>query len=357
MSDAIRLRGLHKSFGALPVLRGFDLTVRRGTILSLLGPSGCGKTTVLRLVAGLEVPDAGTVEIDGQVVSGPGVMVPPERRRIGMVFQEYALFPHLNVGQNVAYGLPGRSADPGRVAALLDLVGLAGLQDRMAYELSGGQQQRVALARALARDPLVVLLDEPFSNLDADLRQQLREEMREILLRTRTTAVFVTHDQEEALQIGDEVAVMHRGVVEQVGTPEAVYQQPRTRFIANFLGRADFLPATVTAQGLRTEVGLIPQRPPLAEGTAVDLLVRADDVAIAPGEGGVVVSRMFRGMQHLYRVRLPSGRILHSLQDHTVHYPPGATVRVAIDPGHPLVCFPNGEAVLADVVPAVDPPR
>jgi len=355
MSDAIRLHGLRKSYGMLPVLQGFDLTVRRGTILALLGPSGCGKTTVLRLVAGLELADRGTIEIDGQVVTAPGVMVPPERRRVGMVFQEYALFPHLSVGGNVAYGLPRGREEPSRVAELLEMVGLAGLQDRMAYELSGGQQQRVALARALAREPLVVLLDEPFSNLDADLRQQLREEMREILERAHTTALFVTHDQEEALQIGDEVAVMDRGAVEQVGAPEVVYQQPRTRFIASFLGRADFLPATVTAHGLLTEVGLIPQRPPLGEGTAVDLLVRADDVAITPGDGAVVVSRVFRGMQNVYRVRLPSGQILHSLQDHTVSYPTGATVRVTIDPGHPLVCFPNGEAVLAEVEREAEP--
>jgi iron(III) transport system ATP-binding protein len=348
MSGLIRLRGISKAYGTSPVLRELDLSVQRGTILALLGPSGCGKTTVLRLIAGLDVPDRGTIEIDGRVVTGGGVVVPPERRRVGMVFQEYALFPHLTVGGNVAYGLPrGTPSVEPRVREMLDLVGLAGLEDRMAYELSGGQQQRVALARALAQEPLAVLLDEPFSNLDADLRQQLREDMRVILRRTQTTAIFVTHDQEEALQIGDNVAVMNAGKVEQRGTPEEIYQQPSTRFIAAFLGRADFLPAKVTAEGLLTEAGLIPQFPPLEPGTPVDVLVRADDIRIEPGEGAVVVARLFKGMQNLYRLRLPSGRILHSLQDHGVLYPEGADVRAIIAPGHPLVCFPNGVAVLA----------
>ena len=357
MSDAIRIRRLAKTYGGLLVLGGFDLTVRRGEILVLLGPSGCGKTTVLRLIAGLEVPDAGTIEVDGQAVSGPGVMVPPERRRVGMVFQEYALFPHLTVAQNIAYGLTRGTEDPSRVTELLEVVGLRGLGDRVAYELGGGQRQGGARPRAMAREPLVVLLDEPFSNLDADLRQQLREEMREILQRTHTTAVFVTHDQEEALQIGDQVAVLNRGSMEQIGTPEEIYQQPRTRFIATFLGRADFLSATVTRDGLLTEIGRIAQRVPLAEGTAVDVLVRADDVALASGDGGTVISRLFKGMQNVYRVKLRSGRVVQSLQDHTVRYAIGSSVRVIVDPGHPLVCFPNGEAILAEMVPDPEPAR
>ena len=358
MTELIRCRALHKAYGALPVVRSLDLAVRRGTILALLGPSGCGKTTVLRLIAGLDMADGGAIEIDDRVVTGDGVMVAPERRRVGMVFQEYALFPHLTVAGNVAYGLPRGTPFPDpRVRELLDLVGLAGLESRMAHELSGGQQQRVALARALAQEPLAVLLDEPFSNLDADLRQQLREDMRAILRRTHTTAIFVTHDQEEALQIGDEVAVMNAGRIEQVGTPEEIYQQPRTRFIAAFLGRADFLPATVTPAGLLTEMGVIPQYPPLAAGTSVDVLVRADDIRIEPGEGALVVSRAFKGMQNLYRVRLPSGHVLHSLQDHTVIYPEGTAVRAIVAPGHPLVCFPNGVAVLAAMDREANPVR
>jgi iron(III) transport system ATP-binding protein len=349
---AIRCRAVSKAFGRLPVVRGLDLAVPQGRILALLGPSGCGKTTVLRLIAGLERPDGGVVEVGGEVVTGPGRFVPPERRRVGFVFQDYALFPHLTVAENVAYGL--RSGDRARrVRDLLDLVGLAGLEERMAFELSGGEQQRVALARALAPQPLALLLDEPFSNLDADLRVQLREEVRAILRQTRMTAVFVTHDQEEALFMGDQVAVMHGGRIAQVDAPEAIFHLPRTRFVAGFLGRADFLAATVEEAGLATEVGLLPFRAPLASGTRVELLVRADDVEIAEGPGpGIVTARLFQGALNLYRVTLPSGATLHSLQKHTATYPPGTRVRVTIAPGHPLVCFPDGEAVLAEPLPA-----
>jgi iron(III) transport system ATP-binding protein len=358
---AIQCRGLWKSYDATTVVCDLHLSVRAGKITSLLGPSGCGKTTVLRIIAGLEIADRGTIEIGGRVVARERSYVPPERRQIGMVFQDFALFPHLSVAENIAYGLPPHSPDrAGRVHDLLVLVGLAGLESRMPHEMSGGQQQRVALARALARQPLVVLLDEPFSNLDADLRQQLREEMREILRRTRTTAVFVTHDQDEALFMGDEVAVMHAGRIEQVDAPEHIFQMPRTRFIASFLGRADFVPATVTADGLLTEVGLVPLLAPLPAGSTVDLLVRADDVTIGSrGDTGVIVARQFRGTHLLYRVQLPSGRVIHSSADHTAPFQPGMRVAVSIDPGHPLVCFPDGEAVVAAPVkcPVVEVPE
>jgi iron(III) transport system ATP-binding protein len=346
---AIRCQGLWKSYDSTTVVRDLDLSVRSGKITALLGPSGCGKTTILRLIAGLEIADRGTIEIGGRIVARDRMFVPPERRQIGMVFQDYALFPHLSVAENIAYGLPARNSDhSARVSELLALVGLSGMEVRMPHEMSGGQQQRVALARALARKPLVVLLDEPFSNLDADMRAQLREEMREILRHTPTTAVFVTHDQEEALFMGDEVAVMNAGRIEQVDAPEHIFQMPRTRFIASFLGRADFVPATVTPDGLLTEVGLIPLVAPLPPGSAVDVLVRADDVAIAPAAGpGVVVARHFKGTHLLYRVQLPSGVVIHSVEDHNAPMQPGMRVAVTIDPGHPLVCFPNGEAVVA----------
>jgi iron(III) transport system ATP-binding protein len=347
---AIRCVDVWKSFGVQPVIRDLNLAVRPGTIMALLGPSGSGKTTVLRLIAGLEIADRGRVEVSGQVVTGDGIFVSPERRRIGMVFQDYALFPHLTVEENVAYGLPRATRDRSRrVAELLGMIGLSGLQTRMAYELSGGEQQRVALARALAREPLVVLLDEPFSNLDAELRLQLREEMRGILRKTDATAIFVTHDQEEALFMGDQVAVMTEGHIVQVDTPERIFQSPRTRFVASFLGRADFLPAVVTASGLQFELGVLPHRAPLPEGTPVEILVRADDLYLAPGQGGVVVARTFRGTHVMYRVQLPSGRVLHSLQPHTALYPVGAKVSVMVESDHPLVCFPNGEAVVAEV--------
>ena len=189
------------------------------------------------------------------------------------------------------------------------------------------------------------------------MRQELRRWLRRLHDELHVTSVFVTHDQEEAFEVSDRVVLMNAGRVEQVGTPEEIYQQPRTRFIATFLGRADFLSATVTRDGLLTEIGRIAQRVPLAEGTAVDVLVRADDVALASGDGGTVISRLFKGMQNVYRVKLRSGRVVQSLQDHTVRYAIGSSVRVIVDPGHPLVCFPNGEAILAEMVPDPEPAR
>ncbi len=239
----LRLRGLRKSFGDVIAVDGLDLDVPEGAICALLGPSGCGKTTTLRLIAGLEQPDAGTVEIGGEEVAGPGRSVPAERRRIGMVFQDYALFPHMDVAANVGYAL-GRRPDREKVAAALETVGLGGLGKRNPHQLSGGQQQRVALARALVAEPRALLLDEPFSNLDAGLRARVREEVREILAAQKLTSVFVTHDQEEALSVADVVAVVNEGRVEQVGTPEDVYSRPTTRWVAGFLGEIEVLPGT-----------------------------------------------------------------------------------------------------------------
>ena len=213
---------LYKSFGEARAVNGFSLEVGEGETVAIVGPSGCGKTTTLRLIAGFERPDSGTIAVGGRVLAGPGVFVPPEKRRIGVVFQDYALFPHFDVAGNVAYGL-GRGASRGRVSEVLDLVGLGEVADRSTDELSGGQQQRVALARALAPAPDLILLDEPFSNLDASLREQVRGEVRRILQAQGVTSVFVTHDQEEALSLADTVAVVNEGRVEQVGTPEEVY--------------------------------------------------------------------------------------------------------------------------------------
>ncbi len=225
MSSELVLAGLRKSYGDVLAVASVDLEVEAGSICALLGPSGCGKTTTLRLIAGLERPDAGKIAIGERTLNGDGAFVAPERRRIGMVFQDYALFPHLDVAGNVGYGL-GRKPDRGRVAEVLELVGLAGDAGRSVHELSGGQQQRVALARALAPTPELVLLDEPFSNLDASLRDRLRSEVRQILADAGVTALFVTHDQAEALSIADTVAVMNEGLIEQVGTPEEAYSRP-----------------------------------------------------------------------------------------------------------------------------------
>ena len=308
---------------------GLSLRVAEGEILALLGPSGCGKTTTLRLVAGLEHPDAGTITLRGRVVAGPDRAVPPEERGVGIVFQDYALFPHLAVADNVAFGLP-RGAR-GRVGEVLDLVGLGGFGARYPHELSGGQQQRVALARALAPAPALMLLDEPFSNLDADLRAQMRDEVERILRESRTTAVFVTHDQEEAFTLADRVGVLHAGRIEQVATPQELYHRPATRFVAAFVGAADFLPGVVSAEGIVTEIGTFANVDQLPSGGRVDVMIRPDDITFAPqADGpGTIVRRYFRGSETVYCIRLPSGDRVHSSQPSASVLPTGMRVRPA----------------------------
>ncbi len=273
--DLLLLDRVSKRFGAAgpPAVDGLSLRVSEGEILALLGPSGCGKTTTLRLIAGLESPDAGTITLRGQIVAGPGRAVPPEERGVGIVFQDYALFPHLTVADNVAFGLP-RAARRSRVEAVLELVGLGGFGPRYPHELSGGQQQRVALARALAPAPALLLLDEPFSNLDADLRAQMRDEVERILRTSGTTAVFVTHDQEEAFTLADRVGVLLAGRIEQLAPPQELYHRPATRFVAAFVGAADFLPGVVSTQGIVTEVGTFANVDQLAAGARVDVMIR-----------------------------------------------------------------------------------
>jgi iron(III) transport system ATP-binding protein len=274
---AIVCRGVRKSFGAVEAVAGLELTVPAGSLTAVLGPSGCGKTTLLRLVAGFERPDTGTIEIASRPVAGGGAYVPPERRRVGMVFQDYALFPHLDVAGNVAYAL-GRRPDPARVDELLELVGLAGLGARRPHELSGGQQQRVALARALAQRPEVVLLDEPFSNLDAVLRAQVRGELRRILAESGVSGLLVTHDQEEALSLADHVAIMRAGVVEQAGTPEEVYLAPVSSWVASFLGAVDVIPGTAADGHVETELGVVPDG--ARHRGAVDVLIRPEALGL-----------------------------------------------------------------------------
>ncbi len=337
---AVRCEGLVKSYGRAQALKDLDLTIEEGSTLALLGPSGSGKTTALRLVAGFEVPDAGIVEIAGRRVAGPGLYIPPEQRHIGMVFQDYALFPNLTVAGNVGFGISDKSARKDRVSEALELVGLTGLGGRMPHELSGGQQQRVALARALAPRPALLLMDEPFSNLDAGLRAQVRTEVREILKSTNTTALFVTHDQDEALYMGDQVAVLDWGELQQMETPEGIYHTPATRFVAEFLGIADFIPATYNNGKLVTMIGAVPwnQEPP---PDGVELLVRPDDMSIEPsGSGqGTIVGRVFQGPSYLYDVSLESGEVVHVLQHHTRQYDVGAQVQVRIIAEHKLACF------------------
>jgi iron(III) transport system ATP-binding protein len=251
------MTGVAKAFGPVLALEEFDLEVQRGRTMCLLGPSGCGKTTALRLIAGFEHPDRGVVEINGRRVAGPRSSVPPERRRVGMVFQDFALFPHLSVRENVGYGIRRDPDRDVRVSELLEMVGLSADAERMPHHLSGGMQQRVAVARALAPRPDVILLDEPFSNLDQALRTQLRVEVREILRRAQATALFVTHDQDEALTIADDVCVMSRGRVEQCAVPEIIYAEPANPFVAGFVGVANLVHADCDAGVARTRLGSV----------------------------------------------------------------------------------------------------
>ena len=330
-AQELRVRGLAKSFGPVRAVAGADFDVPAGSICALLGPSGCGKTTTLRLIAGLERADAGTIELGDRVLQDERTFVPPEKRRVGMVFQDYALFPHLDVAGNVGYGL-GRRPDPARIAEALALVGLKGEADRPVHELSGGQQQRVALARALAPTPDLILLDEPFSNLDATLREHLREEVRAILAEAGVTALFVTHDQEEALSIADVVAVMREGRIEQAGTPEEIYSRPATRWMAEFIGEIEILPGIAREGRAECALGSLPTD---VEGE-VDVLIRPESVAIGlRGPQGAptaeVISRKFYGHDQLVELRLASGEIVRSRRLGFPQWHPGDRVQVWIE--------------------------
>jgi len=347
---AVKTTQLSKSFDQdQSVVHQLDLEVKTGEILALLGPSGCGKTTTLRLIAGFERPDSGTIMINDQVFASDTVFLPPEKRGVGMVFQDYALFPHLTIRQNVGFGLHTRPKSESNeiVQAMLQLVDLHQYADRFPHELSGGQRQRIALARALAPQPFLLLLDEPFSNLDADLRTQMRVEVRQILKGFEATAIFVTHDQEEALHVGDRIAVLNHGRLEQIGRPEEIYHQPATRFVAEFMGSTDFLPGIVQAQGIQTEIGLLPQKVDLPPGTQVEIAMRYDDLTfeLSPTGNSQVAERQFSGALNIYSLQLPSGRRLQAYKNHTHVFTPGTPVEVCIDPGHDLAVFYQGVAV------------
>ena len=306
----VEISGARKSFGTVTALDGADLWVEAGTLTAVLGPSGCGKTTLLRAVAGFERLDEGSVSVGGRVMAGPGVHVPPERRRVGIVPQEQALFPHLSVAANVGFGLPRGPERAARVEAMLELAGLAGLGGRMPHELSGGQQQRVALARALAPAPSVVLLDEPFANLDAALRVTIRTEVRRILRASGATAMFVTHDQEEALSTADTVAVMRAGRVVQAGTPDEVYRNPADLWVASFVGDANVLPGELVGEGkVACALGVLECRGETGAGPAVRVVVRPEQLRLTPSPvaGAVLHDRQYFGHDALARVTLPDG--------------------------------------------------
>lgn len=333
-----------------PAVKDVSFSLQNGEILALVGPSGCGKTTTLRLIAGLERPDSGVITLKGQVVASPDRFVPPERRGVGMVFQEHALFPHLRVFENVAFGLRQPKSPEARqvVMEILAMVGLQDLAGRYPHALSGGERQRAALARALAPRPVLVLMDEPFSSLDADLRSEMRVQVRKILKSMHATVIFVTHDQEEALYMGDRLAVFQQGQIEQIGSPEEIFHASHTHFVAEFMGSSDFLSGETRQDGIQTAIGTLPQALGLPAGTPVDIAVRADDVDFSPDEGGnaEVAERIFRGAFYVYQLRLASGELLHALKLHTQVYEPGMRVNVFFNAGHPLEVFREGKSVV-----------
>ncbi|AXE24125.1 ABC transporter ATP-binding protein [Streptomyces globosus] len=342
MTD-VQITGVSKSYGPdAPVLRGLDLTVPAGTLAALLGPSGCGKTTLLRIVAGFLRADAGTVTVGGRTLSGPGVHLPPERRRIGIVPQEGALFPHLSVARNVAFGLTGhdRAARRGRTEEMLELVGLGGHGDRMPHELSGGQQQRIALARALAPEPALVLLDEPFNALDSALRAGVRADVRAALRATGATALLVTHDQQEALSTADLVAVVREGRVAQCDTPQEVYRRPADPWVARFVGDAVLIPGTTDHGTATTVLGRLPLASPPAGRSEGTVLLRPEQLQLtgtATAAQGTVTDVTFYGHDAMVTISVDG---LESPVDIRVAGP------VAVRPGQRTGILVKGEATL-----------
>ena len=345
-APVLALTKVEHRYGAVPTFADLDLSLASGEICCLLGPSGCGKTTALRCIGGFERVAAGRIAIDGAVVSeAGGTHLPPERRRIGMVFQDFALFPHLDVARNVAFGIADQAGAAARAAELLAAVGLEWAGERWPHELSGGQQQRVALARALAPAPRLLLLDEPFSNLDAGLREVLAADVRAILKAAGTTAVFVTHDQHEAFAMADRIAVMNDGRIQQIASAYNLYHRPANRFVADFIGQGVLVEATVLApRRLRTDIAEVDCREairladsgePCLAGARVTVLLRPDDVVHddASPVKALVRAKAFRGAEILYTLQLHSGAIVLALvpshHNHAIDEPIG--IRLELD--------------------------
>ncbi len=344
-SQRVSFRGVSKSYGNTAVIRDVSFEIKQGEILALLGPSGSGKTTILRLIAGFELLDEGEIFIQQRLTASLRISVAPERRSVGMMFQDYALFPHMTVAKNVRYGLKGmeRPRQEKVLAGMLALVGMEGYENRYPHQLSGGEQQRIALARALAPCPAALLLDEPFSNLDADMRSRMRLEVLSILQRANTTTILVTHDQEEAFTLADRVGVLKEGRLEQLDTPETIYHQPRTPFVARFVGQADFLTAVAKNDRVETELGHFSIESPIPR-QRLSVMIRPDDIGFTPDDQGeaVIIGREFLGSENLYSIRLRSGQMVRSSQPSMAIYRVDQKVSVQANLDH-VVVFPFEE--------------
>jgi iron(III) transport system ATP-binding protein len=341
----LEVLNLSHAYGEQVVLRGLSFSLARGAIGCLLGPSGCGKTTALRCIAGFEAVQEGEIRLSGRVVSRPGMALAPEKRRVGMVFQDYALFPHLRIADNIAFGLQGasRSDRAARLEELARLTGLDGVLGKYPHEISGGQQQRVALARALAPRPELLLLDEPFSNLDVELRERLSLEVREIIRASGATAILVTHDQHEAFAMADEIGILHEGRIQQWDAAYNLYHRPANRFVADFVGQGVFLPARRrSANELEIELGILSGNGGGA-GSDVEVLLRPDDVVhddAAPTRAEVV-HKAFRGAEILYTLRLASGRKVLALVPSHHNHALGERIGIRLDVDHVVAFQPE----------------
>lgn len=352
----LNLHNLSCGYHEHKVVENLNLHLNAGDIGCLLGRSGCGKTTTLRAIAGFEPVHDGEIQLTGEVISSAGFTLAPEKRRIGMVFQDYALFPHLSVAENVAFGIRKQPDCATRTHELLEMVKLGNLGKRYPHELSGGQQQRVSLARALAPDPSLLLLDEPFSNLDGELRRRLSHEVRDILKARGTSAILVTHDQEEAFAVSDHVGVFNNGKLEQWDTPYNLYHEPLTPFVASFIGQGYFIRGQLmTPESVQTELGVISGNRAYAWpiGSAVDVLLRPDDIVYAPDSAlkAQIIGKTFLGAATLYRLQMSTGSQLEAIFPSHIDHCPGEQVGIRVAADH-LVAFPAPGSVAAHATPS-----